>query len=104
MDIADRESWGNRDLVLYWFRPFRHHRHPLSGCVEIFAEAVGQHAPCGMVLFQGQAKGCGNTLARDVVMRRADTARREDVIVGGTQFVNRLDDPLRYIGNDPNLL
>jgi hypothetical protein len=43
--------------------------------------------------------GLGNGVDRDVIMRRADAAGGEQIIVARTQRVDRLDNRVRIIGH-----
>jgi hypothetical protein len=52
---------------------------------------------------QRHAKSSGNALRGDVVMGRPDAAGREDMIVTAAQRIDRADDLIRNIGDDPRL-
>ena len=49
------------------------------------------------------AEGLGDGIRRDVVVGRADAARGEDVVVAGAERVERGDDVVLDVGDDPDL-
>jgi hypothetical protein len=44
----------------------------------------------------------GDGINGNVIMRRADAAGGEEIIIPGAQYIHRLDDRILIIGDDPH--
>jgi hypothetical protein len=103
MHIAHGKTGRDAAAIVDQRGPFGHRRHALAGGVEAAGRIMRRHArPDDRVRHPGHPEGRGDIFAGDIVMRRPDTAGGENLIVAGTNLVDRADDGFRDIGNDPH--
>ena len=85
MDVADAEARRDRDRIVDVVGAARHARHALARLVELDAarwrSSSASSAIRLRVVVAGHAERLGDGIRGDVVMRRADAAGGEDIVV-----------------------
>ncbi len=100
-DVADPEARRLRDRVLDEVGALRDAGHAQARLVEVLgAVTLEHHRPRPLVDVDRHAEGLGDAIGRDVVVRRADAAGREQVGVARAQGIDRGDDLLLDVRHD----
>ena len=99
--IGDAKTRNLVDRIGHQIAALRHARHAPARGVEILRLDACQHGlDDALVFIKLDPEGLRHRIGGDVIMRRADAARGEDIGVADTQRIQRRDNVLHDIGHD----
>ena len=104
--VLQTEAGRDRDLVLDEAGTMRNTRHaqPCRCRLDTATRVILEHERFDLgMMIDRHAEGLGDTVGRDVVVRRADAAGREDIGVTAAQLVDGVDDLVLEVADDTHL-
>ena len=103
-DVADLEPRRIGHRIGDQRPALRNPRHPPPRRIELVAIPPPEDRHGVRMLGQGHAEGRRHSIGGDVVMGRPDPAGGEDIVVGGPQGVQTVDDLFLAVPDGPRLL